>query len=193
MGFQRFEPTVAQLTGLPKSTCSQPFALFLGMRLFYNQNSYESLQEFSDDEDTTQTTLAPLPDEPEPVEGDEEEEDEEGKEEKENSVAPRSSQMTPMPAETSGLGVPGLDTPRSATPETPPRDLRTRTRPTGPHPLASSFGPTDPMEPDVVPQPDFLNGMGIDMGPDDSYMADISMMDGGNLLNGGGSLDTSGL
>ena len=152
------------------------------------------MQEFSDDEDTTQTTLAPLPDEPEPVEGEEEEEEEEGKDEKENSLAPRSSQMTPMPAETSGLGVPGLDTPRSATPETPPpRDLRTRSRPTGPHPLASSFGPTDPMEPDVVSQPDFMNGMGIDMGPDESYMADISMMDGGNLLNGGGSLDTSGL
>lgn len=152
------------------------------------------MQEFSDDEDIAQTTLAPLPDEPEPVEGDEEEEDEEGKEEKEASVAPRSSQMTPMPAETSGLGVPGLDTPRSATPETPPRDMRTRSRPSGPHPLASSFGPTDAMEPDVVvAQPDFMNGMGIDMGADESYMADISMMDGANLLNGSGSLDTTGL
>lgn len=192
MDFQGFEPTVEQL-----GCQSQPAVILLLFTLVCasccSQNLYVSLQEFSDDEDMTQTTLAPLPDEPEPVEGDEEEEEEEGKEEKENSVAPRSSQMTPMPAETSGLGVPGLDTPRSATPETPPRDLRTRSRPTGPHPLASSFGPADPMEADVVPQPDFLNGMGIDMGPDESYLADISMMDGGNLLNGGGSLDTSGL
>lgn len=105
-------------------------------------------QEFSDDEDDSQAPLAPLPDEPEPDQGDEEEEDEE----KEDSAPVPSGLATPLPAETSMRGVPGLDTPISGalTPsitEAPPVAInlanRLRASENKPHPLASSFGPDD--------------------------------------------------
>jgi hypothetical protein len=106
------------------------------------------LQEFSDDEDESQVPLAPLPDEPEQDQGDEEEEEEE----KEDSAAPAPSGIaTPLPAETSMQGVPGLDTPNSGaiTPASgePPTAINLASRLTAsvtkPHPLSSSFVPDD--------------------------------------------------
>jgi len=105
-------------------------------------------QEFSDDEDESQVPLAPLPDEPEQDQGDEEEEEEE----KEDSAAPAPSGIaTPLPAETSMQGVPGLDTPISGaiTPASgePPTAINLASRLTAsvtkPHPLSSSFVPDD--------------------------------------------------
>lgn len=106
------------------------------------------LQEFSDDEDESQAALAPLPDEPEHDQGDEEEEEEE----KEDSAAPAVSGVaTPLPAETSMQGIPGLDTPVSGalTPASgePPSVINLTNRLTAsatkPHPLSSSFVPDD--------------------------------------------------
>lgn len=105
-------------------------------------------QEFSDDEDESQVPLAPLPDEPEQEQGDDEEEEEE----KEDSAAPAASGMaTPLPAETSMQGVPGLDTPLSGalTPASgePPTAANLASRLTAsaakPHPLSASFVPDD--------------------------------------------------
>lgn len=94
--------------------------------------------------------MAPLPDEPEQDQGDEEEEDEE----KEDSAPAPSGIATPLPAETSMRGVPGLDTPISgaltpsitnATEPPAPINLANRLRASEnkPHPLSSSFGPDD--------------------------------------------------
>ena len=116
------------------------------------------LQEFSDDEDESQVPLAPLPDEPEQDQGDEEEEEEE----KEESAAPVVSGVaTPLPAETSMQGVPGLDTPLSGalTPASgePPTAINLASRLTAsttkPHPLSSSFVPDDMETLDTVDQP----------------------------------------
>jgi hypothetical protein len=121
------------------------------------------LQEFSDDEDESQVPLAPLPDEPEQDQGDEEEEEEE----KEDSAAPAPSGVaTPLPAETSMQGVPGLDTPISGaiTPASaePPTAINLASRLTAsvtkPHPLSSSFVPDD-MEALEPTEPPAASGM----------------------------------
>ncbi|KAG8825310.1 hypothetical protein FRC17_008737, partial [Serendipita sp. 399] len=157
----------------------------------------EKKQEFSDDEDASQAALAPLPDEPE--QGDEDEEDEDITKDKDGnnvndamitaneekigdgdgdgvSSAPTldtnampSGLGTPLPAETSMRGVPGLDTPVSGS-MTPSSitggaaaasgiNLASRlaavasssggasSTTTKPHPLSTSFGPADLIDP----------------------------------------------
>lgn len=163
-------------------------------------------QEFSDDEDESQVPLAPLP----PEEADQGE-DEDEEEEKEGSAAVQSGVATPLPAETSMRGVPGLDTPisGSATPglNEPSGAIaltnRLNATASKPHPLSTSFIPDEEEKKEEVDDQAMLDGgdgglidsMNLDIGAvgmdgleenQDTFMDMLNsgdMMGDGNLMN----------